>query len=289
MIGVAPRPLSGGPTPAWRRAAVLALALAPTPAAAAPEPASGWDMFFVYAVNGVGGALELGTLGLVTHSEAGVFVGGLFGGIATAAYSGYLLGDAPTAGHARLVTLGAPWLAGQGLLFAVNYPTEELGLTLLLTAPMLGPLLGTGIWRVAQPDAGSVWLGVSAGLWTGLLIYQAAMAAGRQEDTRLAVAMFAGSNLALAAGMGLGSDLGLSGGQVFIANVGGLVGWLIGTELGNDMLDNEALGGGVGAVFGLSAVGATVMFVGGKFEAPPVSLAPMPVDGGVVLALHGAW
>jgi len=55
------------------------------------------------------------------------------------------------------------------------------------------------------------------------------------------------------------------------------------------MLDNEALGGGVGAVFGLSAVGAPVMFVGGKFEAPPVSLAPMPVDGGVVLALHGAW
>lgn len=201
-----------------------------------------------------------------------------------------------TAGNAAAINAGTEWGAWNALALNLALDTEKeetIAGTLLL-----GQLAGTGAgllaWHLARPSAGDVSFSNSVGLWSGVL---AGLLVNLSDDTgedETFTAALVASDVGLVAGALLTRYIPMSRGRALLLDLGGGLGLLfgLGTDIlirGDDARRQDVLGAGaLGTVAGL----ALTYWLTESWDvpdAPPVSVAFLPEDGGGQLAFGGSW
>jgi len=215
----------------------------------------------------------------------------LLGGVAGGLGSFFLTGSGISGGMATAVNTGTAWGLAEGLLllgtFAPSTGTGYAGL--LAGTTLLGTAAGVTLGGLLHPTGGQVAMASSGGIWTAVLVglFSTPFLSGLSSQAFFGMELLA-ANVGLAGFGFLASRLQYSRGRVFLIDVGGVLGALVGGAAyflaGLPVSQSQWLGpiAGAGAVGGL--VGAVLLTA--NIDAPPdaavaeLSMFPLLGPGG---------
>ncbi|MCK6546070.1 hypothetical protein L6R52_09390 [Myxococcota bacterium] len=201
-----------------------------------------------------------------------------------------------TAGNAAAINAGTEWGAWNALALNLALDTEKE--ETIAGSLILGQLAGTGAgllaWHFTRPSAGDVSFSNSAGLWSGVLAGMLVNLSDSTGQRETFTAALVASDVGLVAGVLLTRYVPMSRGRALLLDLGGGVGLLFG--LGTDILirgedadrQDVLAAGAVGTVAGL----ALTYWLTESWDlpdAPEVSVALLPEDGGGRLVFGGTW
>lgn len=218
-----------------RRLALAALLVGLTglparPAAANAEDTPGAGHDELIATQTLHGMAIGGELTTLTHSDKAPMLVVLGGGLALG--TTMAAGGRATVGQTRLATSGV-FLGGlSGLATGeIAFGENSGAATAAMIAGQLGGVAGgLVLGHFWQPRGNQVALGNTVALWSALVVHQTRRAAGRNDDSTLAMVLAADAGFALGASLWPGWQL--SRAQAWQLDLGGALGGLAGVIIG---------------------------------------------------------
>jgi hypothetical protein len=237
-------------------------------------------------------------------SAQGVLIGAAAAGT-LAGVIGWAVGEDMTSGQVQTVNSAMPWLVGHGA--ALTLVDQDVGIVVAGAGYLLAPLVG-GLLATQRPEAGTVALANSAGMWTVVTIALARNALNPSDtshfiardrfDSPGMVALIVAGDLAIVGGALLGHELQPTRSQVFALDGAALLGMVTGALVGvglrgaSDHASSQM--GMVGLLVGVGAGLAMLYDHDVALPDLPVAHLPLPSvamrpEGGLTLGFSGTF